>query len=89
MSTSRIQISLASLLLAVALVAVDIWLFRIGPLWGLIGLNVTKHITIAVLCQSLGVDRPSLPGPSLEPGQEPSSPSSRATDFSTRSNASP
>jgi hypothetical protein len=50
--------SLAALLGLVACVAVNIWLFRLGVLWGILGLNVTKHVAIAYLCQALGVDRP-------------------------------
>jgi len=41
----------------VACVAVNIWLFRFGPLMGFLGLNLSKHIIIAYLCQILGVDR--------------------------------
>jgi hypothetical protein len=41
----------------VACVAVNIWLFRLGAFWGIVGLNVTKHVAIAHLCHVLGVDR--------------------------------
>ncbi len=41
----------------VACVALNIWLFRVGPLAGILGLNVTKHVVIAYLCQVLGVNR--------------------------------
>jgi hypothetical protein len=51
------QLTVASLLGLVACIAFNIWLFRLGPLWGIIGLNVSKHVTIAYLCQVLGVDR--------------------------------
>ena len=48
---------------AVACIAVNFWLFRVGILWGVIGLNVTKHVIIAQLCQALGVNRS--PDPAL------------------------
>ena len=51
------QLSVASLLGVVACVALNIWLFRLGALWGILGLNVSKHVVIAALCQRLGVDR--------------------------------
>ena len=38
----------------VACVAVNIWLFRVGTLLGILGLNVTKHVAIAFLCQAAG-----------------------------------
>lgn len=52
------QLSVAGLLALVACVALNIWLFRLGPLWGIIGLNLSKHVIIAYLCQVLGVARP-------------------------------
>jgi hypothetical protein len=66
MERARFQISVAGTLGLVACVAVNVWLFRVGFLWGLLAINVTKHILIAYLCQILGVDRrerikPSLP----------------------------
>ncbi len=50
------QISLSGLLALVACVALNIWLFRLGWLWGLVGLNVTKHVAVAVLCAAIGVN---------------------------------
>ena len=41
----------------VACVALNVWLFRLGPLLGILGLNVTKHVLIAYLCQYLGVNQ--------------------------------
>ncbi len=41
----------------VAAIALNIWLFRQGPLWGILGLNVSKHVLIAYLCQAAGVNR--------------------------------
>ncbi|MFO0890088.1 MAG: hypothetical protein U0790_13240 [Isosphaeraceae bacterium] len=53
------QLSVTALLGLVACIAVNFWLFRLGALWGILGLNITKHVAIAFLCQSLGVDRPT------------------------------
>ncbi|CAN5910989.1 hypothetical protein BH23PLA1_BH23PLA1_29000 [soil metagenome] len=52
-----LQLSVSTLLLLVAAAALNIWLFRVGPLAGLLGLSVTKHVLIAWLCQVLGVNR--------------------------------
>jgi hypothetical protein len=57
MARPGIQISVAAMLGLVACAAVNIWLFRVGFLYGLVGLNVTKHVGVAVLCQALGVNR--------------------------------
>lgn len=61
MSRPSAQFRLTTLLLAVACVAVNVWLFRLGPLWGILGLNVTKHVVIAALCKNLGIDQASPP----------------------------
>lgn len=50
----------------VACIAINIWLFRVSMLAGIIGLNVSKHLAIAYLCQVLGVNRrptPAAPAP--------------------------
>jgi hypothetical protein len=66
MRRSGFQISLASMLGLVACVALNIWLFRVHVLAGIIGLNVTKHVVIAYLCQVVGIDkRRKLPGQAL------------------------
>jgi hypothetical protein len=57
MDRPRFQITVAGLLGLVACIAFNIWLFRLSILWGLIGVNITKHVVIAYLCQVLGVDR--------------------------------
>jgi hypothetical protein len=51
------QLTLAALLGLVACIALNLWLFRFGVLAGLIGLNISKHVLIASLCQKVGVDR--------------------------------
>lgn len=51
------QISLAMMLALVACVAVNFWLFRVSIFWGIVALNVTKHVAIAALCQSVGLNR--------------------------------
>jgi hypothetical protein len=57
MEHPRFQLKIASLLGLVACIALNLWLFRLGALWGIVGLNVSKHLVIAYLCQILGVDR--------------------------------
>ena len=71
------QLKVVSLLGLVACIALNLWLFRLGLLWGIVGLNVSKHLVIAYLCQIVGVDRrlrnraqvpaPVLPAPSTLP----------------------
>jgi hypothetical protein len=51
------QLTVATMLGLVACIALNFWLFRLGAFWGIVGLNVTKHVAIAYLCQVLGVDR--------------------------------
>ena len=57
MGRPGLQFSVAWMLGLVACVAVNIWLFRVGFLYGLVGLNVTKHVGVAALCQAAGVNR--------------------------------
>jgi hypothetical protein len=57
MERSPFQLRIASLLGVVACIALNLWLFRVGVFWGIVGLNVSKHVVIAYLCQILGVDR--------------------------------
>ena len=57
MERHRLQLSVGSLLVLVACIALNLWLFRFGPLLGILGLNVTKHVVIAWLCQAIGVDQ--------------------------------
>jgi hypothetical protein len=60
------QLSVAAMLALVACVALNVWLFRVSILLGIIGLNISKHVVIAYLCQILGVDKrraATKPGP--------------------------
>lgn len=57
MERPSFQVSVGGMLVLVACVALNIWLFRLGALLGIIGLNVTKHVLIAYLCQVVGVDK--------------------------------
>ena len=57
MNRPGIQISVTAMLGIVACAAVNLWLFRLGFLYGLIGLNVTKHVGVALFCQAIGVNR--------------------------------
>lgn len=57
MARTTFQLTVGAMLFVVACIAVNFWLFRQGIFWGILGLNVTKHVTIAYLCQIIGVDR--------------------------------
>ena len=48
---------MVGLMLIVACVAVNLWLFRFGVIAGLIGLNLTKHVAVAVVCRNVGVNQ--------------------------------
>jgi hypothetical protein len=58
-----LQMSVATMLWVVACIALNFWLFRVGVFWGILGLNVTKHVLIAQLCGALGVARRQAPRP--------------------------
>ena len=88
MERPSFQLSVAGMLGLIACIALNIWLFRFGALLGLVGLNITKHVMIAYLCQVLGVDkrkgtdRPSpFPGSRTRPAGPliPNGPALRAT----------
>jgi hypothetical protein len=49
--------TVGAMIAVVACIALNFWLFRLGVFWGILGLNVTKHVVIAYLCQVIGVDR--------------------------------
>ena len=51
MERPMLQLSVATMLRLVACIAFNIWLFRLGVFWGILGLNVTKHVMIAYLCR--------------------------------------
>jgi hypothetical protein len=69
--------TVGAMLGVVACIALNFWLFRLGVLWGILGLNVTKHVVIAYLCQILGVDRRvPLEQPSVAPNRSPHIPAS-------------
>ncbi len=72
--------TVGAMLGVVACIALNFWLFRLGVLWGILGLNVTKHVVIAYLCQILGVDRrvPSEPS-NIAPNRPPHVPASSGT----------
>jgi hypothetical protein len=63
MERATFQMTVGAMLAVVACIALNFWLFRVGVFWGIVGLNVTKHVVIAYLCQIIGVDRrqPSRP----------------------------
>jgi hypothetical protein len=69
------QMTVAAMLGLVACIALNFWLFRLGAFWGIVGLNVTKHVAIAYLCQVLGVDRRGTAGAkSVIPAHAPHAP---------------
>ena len=55
--SASLQMSLTGLLALVACIALNIWLFRVGTLLGIIGMYLTKHVLIAYLCQLIGVNK--------------------------------
>jgi len=57
MNRNLSQVSLGSSLVLIICIGLNAWLFRLGVLWGIVGLNVTKHVLIAILCNRLGIDR--------------------------------
>jgi hypothetical protein len=72
MERPNLQMKMATMLGLVACIALNFWLFRLGVFWGILGLNVTKHVAIAYLCQVLGVDRrPPVQAPSVIPARPP------------------
>jgi hypothetical protein len=71
MERPAFQLKIASLLGVVACVALNLWLFRLGVLWGIVGLNISKHVVIAYLCQILGVDRRERGAPQKGPVSVP------------------
>jgi hypothetical protein len=75
MEKPSFQMSVAAMLGLVACIAFNLWLFRLGAFWGLVGLNLTKHVAIAYLCQVLGVDRrPSVEAQRALPAVAPHAP---------------
>jgi hypothetical protein len=72
MERPNLQMKMATMLGLVACIALNFWLFRLGVFWGILGLNVTKHVAIAYLCQVLGVDRRQpVQAPSVIPARPP------------------
>ena len=57
MNRSASQFSVIFLMVLIACIAMNLWLFRQGIFWGIVGLNVSKHVIMAYLCRNLGVNR--------------------------------
>ena len=57
MRTPGFQLRVGTLLGLVACVALNLWLFRLGTLAGLFGLNITRHVAVAYLCRATGINR--------------------------------
>ncbi len=73
MTRTGLQMSVAALLGLITCVALNLWLFRFGVIIGLVGLNLSKHLLIAYLCQVMGVNRRK--EHEQKPRQSPLSPS--------------
>lgn len=72
MNRSAGQFSVTFLMILIACIAMNLWLFRQGIFWGILGLNVSKHVVIAYLCRNLGVNRvidPAQGDPFADPEQ--------------------
>ncbi len=65
MERPTFQLTVGSMIGVVGCVALNFWLFRVGILWGILGLNVTKHVVIAYLCHAIGLDRPAAAEPTI------------------------
>jgi hypothetical protein len=77
MERATFQMTVGAMLVVVACIALNFWLFRLGVFWGILGLNVTKHVLIAYLCQVIGVDRRSAsPAPRVIAAPSPQVPAS-------------
>lgn len=57
MERPTFQLTVGAMIGVVGCAALNFWLFRVGVLWGILGLNVTKHVVIAYLCHAVGLDR--------------------------------
>jgi hypothetical protein len=75
MERATFQMTVGAMLAVVACIALNFWLFRVGVFWGILGLNVTKHVVIAYVCQVIGVDRrPSSESPRIVSAPAPQVP---------------
>ena len=72
MQRTGLQFSLLSMIGLVACVAINLWLFQWHVFAGIVGLNVTKHVLIAYLCQVMGVDKRRHTGRVTNPTAPPS-----------------
>lgn len=67
MTRPNFQISVRGMMTIVACLATNFWLFRVGFVFGLLGLNVTKHVLTAYLCHSVGLNRREAAAPPPPP----------------------
>ena len=63
MGTGFIQIRVTTMMLLVAGIAINCWLFQYGTLVGLFGLYLTKHVLVAWICYSTNPKIGPRPGP--------------------------
>ena len=66
MGRRRFQFGLRSLMIGVAVVAIDCWLFTLGPLAAILGMCVSKHVLVAYLCMRM--DRAAMEEEQAETG---------------------
>lgn len=73
MDRSPFRLTVAMLLGLIACIALNVWLFRLGVLWGILGLNVSKHFAVAYLCEVLSGKRrcTEAPRPLAAPAPRP------------------
>ncbi len=71
MGRPGLQFTVTAMLSLVACIALNLWLFRLGFLAGFVGLNLTKHIAVAVLCQAVGVNGEAARAPARSPISKP------------------
>jgi len=44
---------------AAEIISLNYYLFRLGVIWGIIGLTITKHVVVAWICMRADADRES------------------------------
>lgn len=55
---SRVHLRLWQLGWTSATILVTVWLMTLGPIPGVIGVVVAKHVLVAILVMGLGIDAP-------------------------------
>ena len=81
--------TVATMLGLVACIAVNIWLFRLGVFWGILGLNVTKHVRSPISAGFLVSTAARSPPPRRHPAGSRRSPRAASARCVTWQAASP